>query len=98
LLCPRALKGVTVPPTEVLLAIEVSHSSFKFDTTTKAGLYARLGVRDYWVVDAETLATRVHRQPSSDGYASVIEVPPGEVLTPLLAPSLAVKLADLAID
>jgi Uma2 family endonuclease len=95
LICPRAFKGVTVAPAEVLLAIEVAHSSLRFDSTTKAKLYAALGVRDYWVVDAETLTTRVHREPSADGYASVVEVPPGETLMPLLAAPLAVKLADL---
>lgn len=83
---------------DVLLAIEVAHSSSRFDTSTKAALYARLGVRDYWVVNAESLTARVHRQPSSTAYASVIEVPPSEVLVPLLAPPLAVKLADLVID
>jgi Uma2 family endonuclease len=93
LICPRALKGVTVAPAEVLLAIEVAHSSLRFDSTTKAKLYAALGVRDYWVVDAEALTTRVHRAPSADGYASVVEVPPSEPLVPLLVASLAVKLA-----
>ena len=79
----------------MLLAIEVAHSSLKFDTTTKAKLYAVLGVRDYWVVDAQTLTTRVHREPSGGGYASVVEVPPSETLVPLLAAPLAVRLADL---
>jgi Uma2 family endonuclease len=78
---------------EVLLVIEVAHSSLRFDSTTKAKLYAALGVRDYWVVDAEALTTRVHRAPSADGYASVVEVPPSEPLVPLLVASLAVKLA-----
>jgi Uma2 family endonuclease len=95
LICPRSLKGVTMPPTEVLLAIEVAHSSLRFDSTTKAKLYAALGVRDYWVVDAETLTTRVHREPSADGYASVVMVPPSETLVPLLAAPLAIRLADL---
>ena len=95
LVCPRSFKGVTVPPTEVLLAIEVAHSSLKFDSTTKATLYAALGVRDYWVVDAQTLLTRVHRGPSADGYASVVKVPPSETLVPLLVAPLAVRLADL---
>jgi Uma2 family endonuclease len=94
-ICPRALKGVTVAPTEVLLAIDVAHSSLRFDTTIKAASDAALGVRDYWVIDAETLRTRVHREPSAQGYASVAEVPPGETLVPLLAAPLAVRLADL---
>lgn len=98
LICPRSLKGVTVPPTEVLLAIEVAHSSLRFDSTTKAKLYSALGVRDYWVVDAQTLATRVHREPSVDGYARVVNVPPSETLVPLLAAPLAIKLADLDLE
>jgi Uma2 family endonuclease len=95
LICPRSFKAVTVPPAEVLLAIEVAHSSLRFDSTTKAKLYAALGVREYWVVDAQALTTRVHREPSADGYAMVIEVPPSETVVPQLAAPLAVKLADL---
>ena len=56
--------------------IEVAHWSLKFDTTIKAGTYASLGVREYWVINARTLATKVHRGPSAKGYASVVEVRP----------------------
>jgi len=95
LICPRSFRGPTVPPAEVLLAIEIGHSSLRFDSTTKAKLYATLGVREYWVVDAQTLTTRVHREPSADGYGTVAKVPPSEALVPLLAAPLAVRLADL---
>jgi Uma2 family endonuclease len=95
LICPRSFKGVTVPPTEVLLAIEIAHSSLRFDSTTKAKLYVVLGVREYWVVDAQALTTRVHRDPSLGGYATVVNVPPSETLVPLLSAPLAIKLADL---
>jgi Uma2 family endonuclease len=95
LICPRSFKGVTVPPSEVLLAIEIAHSSLRFDSTTKAKLYATLGVREYWVVDDETLTTRVHREPSVNAYATVITVPPSGTVLPLLAAPLAIKLADL---
>jgi Uma2 family endonuclease len=95
LICPRSFKGVTVPPAEVLLAIEVAHSSLRFDSTTKARLYAVLGVREYWVVDAQKLTTRVHRESSAGGYASVSDVQPNDTLVPLLAAPLAIKLGDL---
>jgi Uma2 family endonuclease len=98
LICPRSLTGVSVPPAEVLLAIEVAHSSLKFDVTTKATLYATLGVREYWVVDAQTLITLVHREPSADGYATATNVPPSEMLIPLLAAPLAIRLADLELS
>jgi Uma2 family endonuclease len=95
LICPKSFKGPTVPATEVLLAIEVADSSLRFDTTTKARLYATLGIREYWVIDARTMVTRVHREPGAAGYGSSVEVPPSDVLTPVLVPSLALRLTEL---
>lgn len=65
--------------------------------TTKASVYASLGVREYWVIDADTLVTRVHREPTAEGYRDVHGVPPGEALTPSLFAPLSVKLGDLGI-
>jgi Uma2 family endonuclease len=87
-----------IRPADVLLVIEVAYSSLKFDTTTKADRYAALGVREYWVVNARSLTTRVYREPSAKGYGSATDVPPGESLVPLLIPSLAVKLVGLGVD
>ena len=70
LIYPGRFKGVTVPGTEVMLAIEIAHSSLRFDTTTKADRYAALGVREYWVVNARTLTTRVYRGSSAGGTAT----------------------------
>jgi Uma2 family endonuclease len=98
LVCPRSFKGPTVPASEVLLAIEVADSSLRFDTSTKARLYAALGIREYWVINAKTLVTRVHREPEATGYRSSIEISAVEVLQPLLVPLLAVKLADLSVE
>ena len=80
-----------------LLVIEVADSSLEYDVATKAPIYARQGVRDYWVVDARTLATKVHRDPSPTGYASVRKVAPEKRLMPLLAPALTVRLRDLGV-
>src|SRR5581483_4963874 len=98
LICPMEFKGVTVAPPDVLLAIEVAQSSLRFDTTTKARLYGALGVREYWVVNAKTLVTRVHREPIALGYKSVEDVAPDVALTPLLVPALTIRLADLPIE
>jgi Uma2 family endonuclease len=81
-----------------MLLIEVAHHSLKFDTTIKAGMYAALGVREYWIVNARTLTTKVHRKPSAKGFGSTTEMSPSKALVPLLLPSLSLKLADLAID
>jgi Uma2 family endonuclease len=86
-----------VPATEVLLAIEIAVSSLAYDTGRKAQAYATLGVPEYWVINAVTLTTRIHREPSADSYANVVELPRNEALVPLLVPSLAVTLADLKL-
>jgi Uma2 family endonuclease len=85
----------SITPADVLLLIEVAHSSLAFDTTTKAGQYAALGVREYWVVNAVTLATRVHREPSAEGYGSIAVLPASETLLAHLMPSLAIRFSDL---
>ena len=99
LIFPLRFRQVTkVPACEVHLLVEVADTSLKYDTGTKVPMYARLGVREAWVVNAVTLNTRVHRQPLANGYASIIEIRPDETLTPLLVPSIAVRLRDLGID
>lgn len=98
LIRPKNFKGVTVPAAEVLLAIEVADTSVGFDTSTKAHLYATLGVREYWVVNANTLVTRVHHEPGVNGYGGVVELAPDATLTPLDLPQLSLKLAELPVD
>lgn len=82
----------------VLLVIEVADTSFDFDTSTKAARYAMHGVREYWVVNARTLETRVHRAPGPQGFADVIPVAAATPLVSLLVPSLTIRLADLQLD
>jgi Uma2 family endonuclease len=94
---PAGFDQTSIKPAAVVLLIEVAHSSLVFDTTTKAGQYAALGVREYWVVNAVTLATRVHREPSAGGYASVVVEAPSDTLEPHLIPALTVRLADLSL-
>ena len=83
----------------MLLAIEVAASSLAYDAGRKvAQVYAALGVSDYWVIDAVTLTTRVHREPSAAGYARITEVGRSETLTPLKVAPIAVRLDDLRLD
>jgi Uma2 family endonuclease len=100
LLYPEGCKGdiPSLPPTGILLAIEIADLSIEFDTTLKARLYAGFGVREYWVVNAVSLATRVYRGPTAAGYTDVRTVPADAPLTASLVPSLSLCLADLRLD
>jgi Uma2 family endonuclease len=93
---PAALKAPDVRAGTVLLVVEISGSSLPVDLNTKAPRYAAAGVREYWVINARSLATVVHREPQPTGdYAHRKEHKPTVKLVPTLAPSLAVRLADL---
>jgi Uma2 family endonuclease len=81
----------------VLLAVEVADSSLTYDIGRKSRIYAAYGVREAWVVNANTLVTRVHRQLSAHGYAYVEDEAYGRRLVPELAPELAVSLSDLGL-
>lgn len=83
------------PATEVLLAVEASNTSLPGDTTTKALLYARHGVREYWVVAIPRRELIVFRQPTANGYADMTTFSENEAVTPLAAPSSPVRVADL---
>ena len=39
----------------------------------------------------------MHTEPTITGYRSVIDLPPGERLTPKLIPALALRLSELDI-
>lgn len=85
----------TPTPNDLLLVAEVSDSSLRFDLTTKARLYARAGVGEYWVLDIEKNSVIVHREPTSTGYESVTEWETGEALSPLALPSASVLVSSL---
>ena len=94
---PRGYKGITVPANELIVLIEVAVSSLKYDLTDKAKIYARLGVQEYWVVNAKTLETILHLEPGTEGYGKVSTVAPSDTLAPLALLALAVSLGALKI-
>ncbi|MEA3534243.1 Uma2 family endonuclease [Rhizobium sp. CC-YZS058] len=92
---PASLRIDQVPAAQSLLIIELSSSSLRYDLGRKASLYARLGVRDYWVIDADRRQTHVHRDPQPEGYGEIRIVPESETVVPLLIPALPVRVADM---
>jgi Uma2 family endonuclease len=95
LVYPQPMKGHEVRGPDALLLIEVADKSLKKDRTRKARLYARFGVRDYWVVDAAKLITHIYREPQAGTYQSEVTLQTNESLTPLHLPQVHLKLADI---
>jgi Uma2 family endonuclease len=84
-------------PATALLAVEVADSSLPYDLGRKAGLYAAHGIRELWVVDAETLETHIHRDPTDEGYEDKRRVAPDRPLALPFTPDIAVALSTLTL-
>lgn len=56
-------------PACLALAVEIAVSSLALDRMHKAGLYARAGVADYWIVNLVDRVLEVHRAPAPDPAA-----------------------------
>ncbi len=79
----------------LLLAIEVAVSSLNYDRGLKARLYARYGVPEFWVIDANERITWVHRGPNGDSWSSITERGATDALTTPTLPGFALRLADI---
>ena len=90
----RRNAGVRGP--DLLLAIEQADSSLARDLGWKADLYARHGLREYWVIDLEAERVHVHRAPSPEGYLHKPDpFGPEDAVEASLIPGLTLRLADL---
>ena len=87
---------VQLDPGEARLVIEIAASSLAYDKGLKARLYARHGVREFWVIDANTRSTWVHIGPSGEGWSSITERGAQDALATPALPGFSIRLA--AID
>jgi|SRR5436190_2629479 len=56
-------------PKRAALVVEVADASLAFDRVLKAGMYARGGVQDYWIVNLIERALEVYRDPAPNPSA-----------------------------
>ncbi len=89
---PRDFTG---HPTTAELVVEVADTSLDFDTDDKKLLYARAGIRDYWVVDINARQLLVYRDPQAGDYANQQTFSSTDAVSPLAAPTAVVRVAEL---
>jgi Uma2 family endonuclease len=97
---PAAYRGGH--PSAPLLVVEVADTSYRIDHEFKTSLYARAGVPECWIIDISRAIVEVHRAPGPSEaaryrwrYASLEALQPPATITPLLAPTTAITVADL---
>jgi len=89
-------------PTTATLVVEVSDSALRRDQTTKAAVYARAGIAEYWIINLVNRVLEVYREPSAmpgqplgHHYRSITRFGEDGVVPPLAAPEGTVSVADL---
>jgi Uma2 family endonuclease len=89
-------------PTEAALVLEVAFSTLRYDRNTKAGLYAKSGLADYWVLNLIERVLEVFRRPVPDAsapfwhsYAEQKTFKEGESVSPLAKPDVTVAVSNL---
>ncbi len=82
-------------PEHLRLVAEVSGSSLALDLTTKARLYARSGIAEYWVLDLAGRRMIVHRDPVDGRYRSVVAFSEEERVATLAFPEQYMRVGDL---
>jgi Uma2 family endonuclease len=84
-------------PPDVYLLVEVADSSLDFDLGAKLELYARAGIREFWVVDVAGTRVLVHRRPRDGGYASVTTVEMSGTLQVEALPEVTIPVAAIFV-
>jgi Uma2 family endonuclease len=94
---PKATRLAGLTAQTARLVVEIADTSLSYDLGRKANLYSAFGIAELWVINAVSLETRIHRDPTLTGYRSAVDLPAGQRLVPVPAPALAVTLSELEL-
>lgn len=81
-------------PEDIQLIIEVSDTTLDYDRGSKADLYARAGIPEYWIVSVEERALYIHTAPVNGIYIRTI-FDEAATVSPKHAPNATVRVSDL---
>ena len=84
-------------PRTALLVVEVAGDSLRLDRQTKAALYARAGIPEYWIVNLAESTVEVHGDPEPEtGVYRAKAIASAEgTLASASVPGLRIDVADI---
>ena len=82
-------------PDEILLLIEVAHTTLVTDREEKALIYARANIADYWILDIVGRRVYIFRNPSNDGYQSTTFLNQDAAIELLAFPEIEIPFSEL---
>ena len=82
----------TPRPEDVLLLVEVSDSTLRYDRDVKMSLYAAAGVPEAWLVNLRDGWIESNTEPAVDGYRVTRRYGLGDAIAPQAFPDLAIPV------
>ncbi len=82
-------------PATALLAVEVSHTPYRKDSSVKRAAYASAQVSEYWIVNLPERRVEVYRDPRGDDYDTRFTFTGERAFAPLFAPGASLTASDL---
>ncbi len=82
-------------PNEILLLIEVAHTTLVTDRKEKAPIYARANIADHWILDIVGRRVYIFRNPSNEGYQCKTVLKQDAVIEPLAFPEIEIPFSEL---
>ena len=79
---------------DIYWLVEIADSTFDTDISEKKQIYARAGIREYWVVNVQGKQLRVFRHPQRGDYLSEEAYSQGTI-SPLAFPDLEISIKRL---
>ena len=79
-------------PEDVLLLVEVSDSTLRYDRDVKMSLYAAAGVPEAWLVNLREDWIESNTQPTADGYQVTRRYELGDTIAPQAFPDLTIPV------
>jgi Uma2 family endonuclease len=79
-------------PAEIILIVEVSDSTLKYDRDVKLALYAEAEIPEVWIVNLPNDIIEVHQKPCVGIYQLAKIFKRGEILSSEILPELSIAL------
>ena len=82
-------------PHEVLLLVEISDTTIRYDQDTKAPVYAEAGVCEYWILNIPESVLEVYADPVEGKYRRTEILKPGQTVSPQQLPGITFAVDDI---
>ena len=85
-------------PDDILLIVEFAQSSIEYDRGVKAGVYAELGIQEYWLADLNTNVVSCYAEPQEGLFRSLRQYHRGQSIAPQLLPECVIAVDVLLTE